>query len=142
MKPSRPLAKVRDAIWERSTRHIPQAVQVPAWAVALRLLLFPQSTLHILARNGHPFDPWTRTWNLYGARFSDAAILAMAGRMPEGHWYRFKRREELGNVICIEEVRDARPDHRFPTPHQIAECGGPCLDGGPSACDCGLNDLR
>lgn len=31
------------------------------------------------------------------------------------------------------------PDrHVFPTPHQIAECGGPCLEGGSSACDCGL----
>lgn len=26
----------------------------------------------------------------------------------------------------------------FPTPHQIAECGGPCAEGGPEACDCGL----
>lgn len=27
---------------------------------------------------------------------------------------------------------------RFPTPSQIAECGGPCFMQGREACDCGL----
>ncbi|ATW62739.1 hypothetical protein SCBWM1_gp55 [Synechococcus phage S-CBWM1] len=27
---------------------------------------------------------------------------------------------------------------RFPTPSQIAECGGPCFTQGQEACDCGL----
>lgn len=100
----RPLAALRDAIWERSTRHIQEAVRMPRWAVVLRLLLYPGSTLHILTRHGHPYDPFTSTWNLYGARFSDRAIRAMAGRMPHGCWYRFRRAEPLG-VICVEEVR-------------------------------------
>lgn len=41
--------------------------------------------------------------------------------------------------MAIEAIEKARP-HRFPTPHQIAECGGPCEEGGPDACDCGLRD--
>lgn len=99
-----PLTTLRDATWERSTRHLPEACRVPAWAVALRALLYPRSTLHILIRNTHPFDPWTRTWNLYGARFSDRALMAMAGRLPRGRWYRF-RKEESGHLVFIEEVQ-------------------------------------
>lgn len=29
---------------------------------------------------------------------------------------------------------------KYPTPSQIAECAGPCLEGGPDACDCGLRE--
>lgn len=100
----RPLAALRDAIWERSTRHIQEAVRMPRWAVVLRLLLYPGSALHILTRHGHPYDPFTSTWNLYGARFSDRAIRAMAGRLPQGFWYRFSVHQP-GDLICIEERR-------------------------------------
>ena len=31
---------------------------------------------------------------------------------------------------------------RFPTPSQIAECGGPCYTQGREACDCGLKDYE
>ena len=31
---------------------------------------------------------------------------------------------------------------RFPTPSQIAECGGPCNTQGREACDCGLKDYE
>lgn len=30
----------------------------------------------------------------------------------------------------------------FPTPSQITECGGPCLQGGPDACECELRLLN
>jgi hypothetical protein len=29
---------------------------------------------------------------------------------------------------------------KYPTPSQIAECAGPCLEGGRDACDCGLRE--
>ena len=108
MKPLRSLSVLRDAIWERSTRRLPEACQVPTWAVVLRALLYPKSTLHILIRNTHPFDPLTRTWNLYGARFSDRAVMFLAGRMPGDHWYRFSRRG-AGAPILIEEVHSTCP---------------------------------
>lgn len=103
-----PLTALRDATWERSTRHLPEACRVPAWAVALRALLYPRSTLHILIRNTHPFDPWTRTWNLYGARFSDRTVMFLAGRMPGNSWYRFSRRGPDAPIL-IEEVQSSCP---------------------------------
>lgn len=47
---------------------------------------------------------------------------------------------QLGTELCRMALGD-RPRPIFPTPHQIAECGGPCLEGGPPACDCGLWDF-
>ena len=46
---------------------------------------------------------------------------------------------QLGTELCRMALDDL-PRPVFPTPHQIAECGGPCTEGGPSACDCGLWD--
>ena len=31
-------------------------------------------------------------------------------------------------------------NNKYPTPSQIAECGGPCLERGRDACDCGLRE--
>ena len=46
---------------------------------------------------------------------------------------------QLGTELCRMAIGDT-PRPIFPTPHQIAECGGPCAEGGPPACDCGLWD--
>jgi len=51
-----------------------------------------------------------------------------------------RRREELAWEQLGHQSAPVRR-HIYPTPHQIAECGGPCEQGGPEACDCGLSEL-
>lgn len=50
-----------------------------------------------------------------------------------------ERNRNLSIAAELEGAQTEPPRHHiFPTPHQIAECGGPCEQGGPEACDCGL----
>lgn len=84
---------------------------MPLWAIALGLILYPIRTGAVLLQRHHPYDPLTDTWTLHGARFSNRALQAMAGRVGEGHWYRF-RREQPFDGIYIEAILPYREEQR------------------------------
>lgn len=78
---------------------------MPLWAVALNVALFPVRAMGALIyRRTHAFNIWTQTWNIHGARFSDRALMVMAGRIDEG-WYKFSRTSD-GTVIVQWRMKD------------------------------------
>lgn len=92
------MASLRYRIWDRCTRHIQGGTIAPPWAVALNAVLFPVRAIGALIyRRTCPFNIWTLTWNIHGARFDDRLFMAMAGKIDEG-WYKFSRTSD-GTVI-------------------------------------------
>lgn len=93
------MASLRCRIWDRCTRCIPEATIMPPWAVALNVALFPVRAVGALIyRRTYPFDIWTQTWNIHGARFSDRVLMVMAGSIDEG-WYKFSRTSDGAAII-------------------------------------------
>ena len=99
------MASLRYRIWDRCTRRIPEGTIVPLWAVALNVALFPVRTIGALIyRRTYPFGIWTLTWKFHGTRFSDRALMVMAGRINEG-WYKCSRTSD-GTVIVERRMED------------------------------------
>jgi len=94
-------ASLRYRIWDRCTRRIPEGTIMPTWAVILNAALFPVRAMGaLLYRRTYPFDIWTLTWNIHGARFSDRAMMTMAGRLDQG-WYKFTRNSD--GIVLVEQ---------------------------------------
>ena len=80
---------------------------------------------------------------------ADAEVAELVAELREtaakldDDWYHasariMRRAADLLSRLAPQPVPEG-PTRRvyFDMPSQIAECGGPCLEGGPEACDCG-----
>lgn len=93
---------MRAAIWKRARRGVPLGQLLPVWLLAVRALLYPIEFLQWRITRWHGWQYETDEYRLYGIRFSQPAIRALAD--ADGEVYRITRR---GEVVTLERVHNA-----------------------------------
>jgi hypothetical protein len=103
---------LRYCVFYKLTHHIADGVIPPWWMVLLRAILFPISTAgSLIYSKTSAFDIWSLTWTIHGCKFSDTALMHMAGRCGK-EWMKFERQED-GLVVVTGSRRVYGPEERL-----------------------------
>lgn len=102
---------LRYYVFYKLTYRIPDGTIPPWWMVLLRAILFPVSTAgSLIYSKTCAFDIWSLTWTIHGHKFSDTALMYMAGRCGK-EWMRFERQED-GLVVVTGSKRVYGPEEQ------------------------------
>lgn len=90
---------MRDKLWKWATAKHPEGTILPRRLLVIRAILYPLDTLYWMMSESRGYQWQSDTWNIYGVRYTGAALRALAD--AQGETYRITR---TGECVTLERV--------------------------------------
>ena len=90
---------MRDKLWKLATAKHPECMILPRWLLVIRAILYPMEFFYWQMGKTRGCQWESDTWNIYGVRYTGAALRALAE--AQGETYRITRK---GECVTLERL--------------------------------------